>query len=55
VSRTFCASYAKQHVLYRALRAFGRIIKSVFILRYIDDVGLRQAIDGVPVLYSAMI
>jgi len=39
-------SYSKQHVLYRALRAFGRIIKSIFILRYIDDVGLRQAIEG---------
>ena len=38
-------SYSKQHVLYRALRAFGRIIKSMFILRYIDDVDLRQAIE----------
>ena len=38
-------SYSKQHVLYRALKAFGRIIKSIFILRYIDDVELRQAIE----------
>ena len=39
-------SYSKQHSLYRALKAFGRIIKSLFILRYIDDVTLRQAIEG---------
>ena len=39
-------SYSKQHALYRALKAFGRIIKSLFILRYIDDVTLRQAIEG---------
>jgi len=38
-------SYSRQHPLYRALKAFGRIIKSMFILRYIDDVGLRQAIE----------
>jgi len=38
-------SYSKQHKLYQALKAFGQIIKSDFILRYIDDVGLRQAIE----------
>ena len=38
-------SYAKQHPLYRALKAFGRILKSLFILRYIDDLDLRQAIE----------
>lgn len=38
-------SYSKQHKLYTALKAFGRIIKSHFILRYIDDVTLRQAIE----------
>jgi TnpA family transposase len=38
-------SYSKQHALYRALKAFGKIIKSHFILRYIDDVELRQAIE----------
>lgn len=37
-------SYSKQHALYRALKAFGKIIKSIFILRYIDDVELRQTI-----------
>jgi TnpA family transposase len=38
-------SYSKQHPLYAALKAFGRIPKSVFLLRYIDDVELRQVIE----------
>jgi TnpA family transposase len=38
-------SYSKQHKLYQALKSLGQIIKSDFILRYIDDVGLRQAIE----------
>lgn len=38
-------SYSKQHSLYTALKAFGRIIKSQFILRYIDAVTLRQDIE----------
>jgi len=38
-------SYFRQHPLYSALKAFGRIIKSISILRYIDDVELRQAIE----------
>src|SRR5262249_23506447 len=38
-------SYAKQHPLYQALKEFGKIPKSDFILRYIDDVELRQAIE----------
>jgi TnpA family transposase len=38
-------SYSKQHTLYRALKAFGKILKSLFILRYIDDVTLCQAIE----------
>jgi len=38
-------SYSKQHSLYRALKAFGQIIKSLFILRYVDEVELRQAIE----------
>ena len=39
-------SYSKQHTLYRALKAFGKILKSLFILQYIDDVELRQAIES---------
>lgn len=38
-------SYSRQHALYQTLKAFGQIIKSLFILRYIDDCGLRQAIE----------
>ena len=38
-------SYSQQHSLYRALKAFGKIIKSTFILRYIDEVELRKAIE----------
>jgi TnpA family transposase len=39
------SSYSKQHPLYRALKAFGQITKSIFLLRYIDDVTLRQSIE----------
>ena len=38
-------SYSRQHALYQAMKAFGQIIKSLFILRYIDDLTLRQAIE----------
>ena len=38
-------SYSHQHRLYQAMKAFGQIIKSMFILRYIDQVELRQAIE----------
>lgn len=31
--------------MYCAIKEFGRIIKSLFILRYIDDVELRQAVE----------
>jgi len=39
------SSYSKQHPLYRALKEFGRIIKTLFLLKYIDDVELRQTIE----------
>jgi TnpA family transposase len=39
------SSYAKDHPLYRAIKEFGRIIKTQFILTYIDDVELRQHIE----------
>ena len=38
-------SYAKQNPLYRALKEFGKIIKSLFLLKYTADVKLRQAIE----------
>ena len=39
-------SYSTQHPLYKALKQFGRIIKSIFLLKYIDDPELRQMIQG---------
>jgi TnpA family transposase len=38
-------SYSKQHALYKAMKAFGQIIKSLFILRYLNELELRQAIE----------
>lgn len=38
-------SYSKQHPLYRALKEFGKIPKSDFLLCYTDDPALRQAIE----------
>ena len=37
--------YAKDHPLYKAIKEFGRIIKSIYILTYFDDVELRQRIE----------
>jgi TnpA family transposase len=36
---------SRQHALYQIMKAFGQIIKSLFILRYIDDLALRQAVE----------
>lgn len=38
-------SYSEQHPLYLALKEFGKIPKSAFILRFIDDLVLRQAVE----------
>ena len=38
-------SYSRQHALYQTLKAFGQITKSLFILRYVDGLALRQAIE----------
>ena len=38
-------SYSKQHPLYRALKEFGRMPKSLFVLKYADDPALRQSIE----------
>lgn len=38
-------SYASGHPLYRALKEFGRIIKTIFLLRYADQVGMRQRVQ----------
>jgi TnpA family transposase len=39
------SSYSKQHPLYRALKEFGKIPKTLFILKYCDDLDLRQAVE----------
>jgi TnpA family transposase len=38
-------SYAQQHPLQEALKEFGRIIKSIFVLKYVDDMVWRQGIE----------
>ena len=38
-------SYSKQHALYKALKELGKIIKTLFILKYVDDTKFRQAIE----------
>lgn len=38
-------SYSKNHKLYTAIKEFGKIIKTDFLLTYIDDVELRQRIE----------
>ena len=38
-------SYSRQHPLYQALKEFGKISKSDFLLRYIDILPLRQTIE----------
>jgi len=38
-------SYSKQHPLYRALKEFGKIVKSIFVLQYVDSVELRQSVE----------
>lgn len=39
------SSYSKQHPLYRALKQVGRVYKTIFILKYIDDLNLRQSTE----------
>ena len=39
------SSYAVENPIYQAIRELGRIIKTLFILDYIDDVELRQKIQ----------
>lgn len=38
-------SYSKHHKLYTAIKEFGKIIKTDFLLTYINDVELRQRIE----------
>lgn len=38
-------SYGRQHPLYRALKDLGRLYKTEYILRYIDDPNLRESVE----------
>ena len=38
-------SYSRQHPLYAALKEFGKLAKTLFLLKYIDDLELRQSIE----------
>lgn len=39
------SSYSKQHPLHKALKELGRVHKSIFLLKYLDESSLRQRID----------
>jgi TnpA family transposase len=39
------SSCSRKHRIYQALNEFGKIIRTIFMLKYIDDVKLRQAIE----------
>ncbi len=39
------SSCSRKHRIYQALNEFGKIIRTIFLLKYIDDVKLRQAIE----------
>jgi TnpA family transposase len=38
-------SYAKQNPLYKALKELGKVIRTCFILKYLDDLSLRQSVE----------
>ena len=38
-------SYSRQHPVYQALKEYGKISKAIYLLRFIDTVELRQAIQ----------
>jgi len=38
-------SYSRQHPLYQALKELGHLVRTLYILEFIDDLELRQAIE----------
>lgn len=40
-------SYDRQHPLYRALRDLGRLFKTEYILRYLDELDIRESVEGI--------
>ncbi len=39
-------NYSKKNRLYQAFRELGRIVRTVFLLKYISDLGLREQINA---------
>lgn len=39
-------SYSRQHPVYQALRELGKLVRTDFLLRYMDQEGLRKRIDN---------
>ncbi len=42
------SSHSRRSAPYKTLGAFGRIVRSLYVLRYVDNPELRQAIEGQP-------
>ena len=40
-------SYSRQHALYQTLKAFGQIIKSLLILRYVNELAIEKQLNKV--------
>lgn len=39
-------SYSRQHPVYLALKELGKVVRTEFLLRYMDEAGLRKRIDN---------
>lgn len=39
------SSCSRKHRIYQSLNEFGKIVRTIFLLKYIDDVKLRQSIE----------
>ena len=38
-------SHSRRHAPCQTLKSFGQIVKALFVLRYVDELALRQAIE----------
>jgi TnpA family transposase len=48
-------AYPRQHVLARALQAYGRLVKTRFILRYLQSEDSLRCINGVHTTFILML
>jgi TnpA family transposase len=39
-------NYSRKNRLYQAFRELGRVVRTVFLLKYISDIGLREQINA---------